>query len=221
MENIPELDTMTTLIDKLNWRYATKKMDPARAVPDDRLERILEAVRLAPTSAGLQPFEVIVVTNPEVKARIRAVAHDQAQVTDGSHLLVFAAWENYTEARLADWTALNARTRGGLTETLVAYAERLRGVLLPRPAEQNHQHAARQAYIALGLALTAAAFEEVDATPMEGFDPPQLDAILGLDQRGLKSVVILALGYRAPDGDWLNGLPKVRRDRADLVREVA
>ena len=209
------------LNEKLNWRYATKKMDPTRKVPNDKIDRILEAVRLAPTSAGLQPFEVILVTNPEVKARLRVAANDQAQITDGSHLLVFAAWDTYTDAHIDNWVALNAAARGGVSESLTSYADRIRSVLVARPAEQNHQHGARQTYIAMGIALTAAAFEEVDATPMEGFDPAQVDEILGLRARNLRSVVLVALGYRAAEGDWLNGLPKVRRSRADLVHEVA
>jgi nitroreductase/dihydropteridine reductase len=87
------------LLEKLNWRYATKKMNPEKKVPEEKLQKILEAARLAPTSSGLQPFEIIVVTDPEVRAKIREVAWDQAQITDGSHLLVFAAWDNYTEDR--------------------------------------------------------------------------------------------------------------------------
>jgi nitroreductase len=208
------------LTEKLNWRYATKKMDPARAVPTEKLDRILEAVRLAPTSAGLQPFEVILVTNPEVRARLRAAANDQSQITEGSHLMVFAAWDNYTDARIDTWLAVMAAARGGVTEMLTGYADTMRGALLTRTAEMNYEHAARQTYIAVGLALTAAAFEEVDATPMEGFDPAQVDEILGLRARGLRSVVMIPLGYRAAEGDWMNGVPKARRAREDLVHEV-
>lgn len=209
------------LNEKLSWRYATKKMDPSRAVPQDKVERILQAVQLAPTSSGLQPFEVILVTNPEVKAKLRAAAYDQAQITDGSHVLVFAAWDNYTAERIDGVVARTGAARGGVTETLTAYYERLKGMYLPRPAEVNFEHAARQAYIAFGIAVTAAAFEEVDATPMEGFDPAQVDEILGLKARGLRSVTLLPLGYRAAEGDWLNGLPKVRRSREDLIHDVA
>ncbi len=209
------------LQEKLNWRYATKKMDPARKVPDDKLAHILEAIQLAPTSSGLQPFEVIVVTNAEVKAKLRVAAFDQAQVTDGSHVLVFAAWDNYTDARIDGVVADLASQRGSASESLVAYYDRLKGMYLPRSAEENYQHAARQAYIAFGLALTAAAFEEVDATPMEGFDPDQVDEILGLRARGLRSVTMMPLGYRATDGDWLQGQKKVRRDLGQLVSEVA
>jgi nitroreductase / dihydropteridine reductase len=209
------------LNEKLNWRYATKKMDPTRVVPQDKIDRILEAVRLAPTSSGLQPFEVVIVSNPEIRAKIQAVGMDQAQITEASHLLVFAAWDNYTDVRIDEVAARTAATRGVPIEGVATYYDMLKGVYLPRPAEVNYQHAARQAYIALGIALTAAAFEEVDATPMEGFDPDRVDEILGLRARGLRSVTLLPLGYRAETGDWLNGLPKVRRTREGLISEVA
>jgi nitroreductase/dihydropteridine reductase len=208
------------LIDRLNWRYATKKFDPDRKVPQDKLDRILEALRLAPTSSGLQPFEVIVVQNPELRQQIRAVGWDQSQITEASELLVFAAWDNYTAERIDAVVADVVAQRGGASETLTGYYETLKGMYLPRSAEENFQHAARQAYIAFGLALTAAAFEEVDATPMEGFQPEKVDEILGLRDRGLRSVTLLALGYRAEEGDWLAGLKKVRRPLAELVQAV-
>ena len=182
------------LQERLNWRYATKKMDPSKKLPQDKLDSIVEAARLAPTSSGLQPFEVIVVKNPEIRARLRDAAFDQAQLTDAGAVLVFAAWDNYTEARIDAVLANTAAERGGLTDMLKGYFGRLKDSYLPRDAEVNHQHAARQAYIALGLALTAAAFEEVDSTPMEGFDPAKFDEILGLADRGLRSVAMRATG---------------------------
>ena len=212
---------MTMLLEKLNWRYATKKMDPARPVAADKVERILEAARLAPTSSGLQPFQVIAVSSPVVRAQLRDAAFDQAQLTDGSHVLVFAAWDNYTEERIDNVLALTAAERGGSSESLNAYYTRLKGMYLPRDAAANFEHAARQAYIGFGMSIAQAAFEGVDATPMEGFDPARFDAILGLTAKGLRSVCVLALGYRAETGDWLQGLKKVRRSTADFVTEIA
>ncbi|MCO6180039.1 NAD(P)H-dependent oxidoreductase [Ciceribacter sp. RN22] len=209
------------LLDKLNWRYATKKMDPTKVVPDDKVERILEAARLAPTSSGLQPYEVIVVTNPEVRARIREVAWNQAQVTDGSHLLVFAAWDNYTPERINMMFDLVNKERGFTNEGWENYRQMLLNTYVPRDPEVNFQHAARQAYIGFGLALTAAAFEGVDATPMEGFEPDKVDEILGLRERGLRSVTIMPLGYRETEGDWLVNLKKVRRPKDSFVSVVA
>tara|TARA_R110002096_G_scaffold167437_4_gene337437 strand:- start:6122 stop:6754 length:633 start_codon:yes stop_codon:yes gene_type:complete len=208
------------LQERLNWRYATKKMDPSKKLPQDKLDSIVEAARLAPTSSGLQPFEVIVVKNPEIRARLRDAAFDQAQLTDAGAVLVFAAWDNYTEARIDAVLANTAAERGGLTDMLKGYFGRLKDSYLPRDAEVNHQHAARQAYIALGLALTAAAFEEVDSTPMEGFDPAKFDEILGLADRGLRSVAVMAVGYRADEGDWLLGQKKVRRPLAEFATVV-
>lgn len=211
---------MTTLIDKLKWRYAAKKMDAAKAVPQDKVERILEAVRLTATSSGLQPYELIVVTDPAVRAKIREHAWNQAQITDGSHLLVFAAWDNYTVERINMMFDLVNAERGFTSEGWENYRQMLLGLYPKRSAEENYQHAARQAYIGLGTALIAAAEEQVDATPMEGFEPAKIDEILGLRERGLRSVVLLPLGYRAPEGDWLVNLKKVRRSREQFVSEV-
>ena len=209
------------LIDKLEWRYATKKMDPSKSVPEDKVERILEAARLAPTSSGLQPYEIIVVTNPEVRAQIQAVAWNQAQITEGSHLLVFAAWDDYTPERINKMFDLVNAERGFTNEGWENYRNMLLTNYPPRGPQVNFEHAARQAYIGFGLAITAAAFEGVDATPMEGFEPEKVDEILGLKARGLRSVTLLPLGYRQAEGDWLASLKKVRRAKDEFVTKVA
>jgi len=209
-----------TLLEKLNWRYATKKMDPSKTVPQAKIDLILEAIRMAPTSSGTQPFEVLVVSNPDTRAEIRKVAWDQAQVTEASHFLVFAAWDNYTEARI-DAVVKQLEEERGASEMLTGYYDNLKATYLPRDAEVNHNHAARQAYIALGFALAAAAEVEVDSTPMEGFDPAKVDEILGLRAMGLRSVILLPLGYRQEEGDWLVNMKKVRKPRSGFVTEVA
>lgn len=211
---------MTDLISKLQWRYATKKFNPSKAVPQDKLDRILEAVRLTATSSGLQPYEVLVVTNKAVREQIKPVAWNQDQVTDASHLLVFAAWDNYTADRINMMFDLVNDERGFKNEGWENYRQLILNTYVPRDAEVNYQHAARQAYIGVGTALIAAAEEHVDATPMEGFDPKAVDQILGLDKRGLRSVVIIPVGYRADEGDWLVNLKKVRRSRDNFVTEV-
>lgn len=211
--------TNSTLLEQLNWRYATKKMDATKAVPQDKLDTIIEAIRMAPTSSGTQPFELIVVTNPEKLVEIQKAAGDQAQITDGSHLLVFAAWDNYTADRIDNVTDLNVEARGDLP-MLHAYYDNLKNNYVPRDAEVNYSHAARQAYIALGVALVAAAEQQVDSTPMEGFDPSKVDEILGLAERGLRSVVLLPLGYRDSTGDWLLPMKKVRKSLETIVTRV-
>ncbi len=211
---------MSDLINKLKWRYATKKMDASRPVAQEKIERILEAIRLTASSSGLQPYEVFVVTHPELRARIVPHAWNQAQISDCSHLLVFAAWDNYTAERINTMFDLVNEERGVKNEAWEAYRQKLLAAYVPRDAESNFQHAARQAYIGLGTALIAAAEEGVDSTPMEGFDPDKVDEILGLRAQGLRSVLMLPLGYRAAEGDWLVSLKKVRRRREAFVREI-
>jgi nitroreductase/dihydropteridine reductase len=215
------LKDLLMLKTKLAWRYATKKMDPARAVPQAKVDAILDAISLAPTSSGVQPFEVIVVTNSDVKAKLRAAGYDQAQITDGSHVLVFAVWDTYTAARIDAVVDRIAEVRGGRYDSVTQYYDGMKAMMLARTPEANFEHAARQAYIALGFALTAAAFEDIDSTPMEGFDPAKVDEILGLKARGLRSVTLMPLGYRAAEGDWLKDLPKVRRARDQLISTVS
>ena len=208
------------LIESLHWRYATKKMDPQRVVPQEKVDRIVEAARLAPSSSGLQPFEVLVVTNAAMREKIRAIAWNQPQVTECSHLLVFAAWDDYTAERINMMFDLTNEERQVKNEFWESYRQRLLGLYPGRGAEQNFQHAAKQAYIALGLALAVAACEEVDSVPMEGFDAKALDEILELPARGLRSVFMLPLGYRQADQDWLVNLKKIRRSREHFVTEI-
>lgn len=204
------------LLDKLNWRYATKAMNGEK-VPQEKIDSIIEAASLAPTSSGLQPFEILVVTNPEIKEKIRAIAWDQSVVTDCSHLLVFAAWDTYTEERINKMFDLTNTVRGFKNEGWENYRQKLLGFYPHREAEENFNHAARQAYIAFSQAIAAAAFEGVDTTPMEGFDEAALDEILNLREKGLRSCVILPVGYRDSENDWLAGLVKVRKSKEDLV----
>lgn len=212
---------MSDLISKLEWRYATKKFDSSQVVSQDKIDFILEAIRLSATSSGLQPYEVFVVTNKAIREQIKPHAWNQSQITDSSHLLVFAAWDNYTAERINHMFDLTNDIRGFKNEGWENYRASLLSTYPQRDAETNHQHAARQAYIGLGSALIAAAELKVDSTPMEGFEPVKVDEILGLNAKGLRSVLLLPLGYRADEGDWLVNLQKVRRSRAQFVTEVS
>ena len=204
------------LIDKLKWRYAAKAMN-GQKVAQEKIDTIIEAASLAPTSSGLQPFEIIVVTNEEIKEKIRAIGWNQPVITDCSHLLVFAAWDNYTAERINKMFDLTNEIRGFKNEGWENYRQMLLGMYPQRDPELNFQHAARQAYIAFSQAIAAAAFEGVDSTPIEGFYENALDEILGLREKGLRSCVILPLGYRDAENDWLVNLVKVRKSKEDLV----
>jgi nitroreductase len=206
-----------SLIDKLQWRYATKKMDSTKAVPHEKVEQILEAIRLTASSSGLQPYEVLVITNKAIREKIKAIAWDQTQVVDSSHLLVFAAWDNYTADRINQSFDMTERLRNFKSEAGDIYRQNLLSGYTAKDAETNYTHAAKQAYIGLGTALIAAAYEQVDSTPMEGFDATALDEILNLKEKGLRSVVMMPLGYRKMDEDWLVNLKKVRRPKEDFV----
>ncbi|MCX7265279.1 MAG: NAD(P)H-dependent oxidoreductase [Betaproteobacteria bacterium] len=209
------------LIQSLQWRYATKKMDSTQSVSAEKVDRILEAIRLTATSSGLQPYEILLVTKPEIRAQIQAIANNQAQITEGSHLLVFAAWDDYTPERINMMFDYTNKVRGFTTESGDAYRAMLLKNYPARGPEANFQHAAKQSYIGLGTALIAAAEQQVDATPMEGFDAKACDKILNLSARGLRSTVLLPLGYRDAANDWLAKLPKVRRDKAQFITEIS
>lgn len=207
------------LLDKLNWRYAAKAMNGEK-VAQEKIDNIIEAISLAPTSSGLQPFEVLVITNQEVKEKIRPVSWNQSVITDCSHLLVFAAWDTYTEERINKMFDLTNEVRGFKNQGWEDYRQMLLGAYPPRDAEVNFNHAARQAYIAFSQAIAAAAFEGVDATPLEGFDPEAVDEILKLREKGLRSCVMLPLGYRDTENDWLVNLKKVRKSKEDLITVI-
>ncbi len=178
---------MSNVLNLLNWRYATKKMDPSKAVSEADVDTILEAIRLSASSSGLQPYQVLVITDDELKARIRAVAWNQAQVTDASHVLVFAAWDHYSAERINQMFDLVNAERGYINEGFEAYRQKLLAYYPNRTPAENFEHAARQAYIGLGSALIAAAELGVDSTPMEGFEPEKVDEILGLSDLGFRA----------------------------------
>lgn len=207
------------LLDRLKWRYAAKAMN-GQKVPQDKMDNIIEAISLAPTSSGLQPFEVFVITNQEVKDKIRPVAWNQSVVSDCSHLLVFAAWDTYTAERINKMFDLTNTVRGFKNEGWENYRQMLLNNYPQKDAEENFTHAVKQAYIAFSHAITAAAFEEVDATPLEGFDLAAVDEILDLRAKGLRSCVMLPIGYRNAQSDWLVNLKKVRKSREDLITEI-
>ncbi|MCE7064358.1 NAD(P)H-dependent oxidoreductase [Dyadobacter sp. CY326] len=210
---------MNNLIEDLNWRYATKRMN-GQAIPQEKLDTILEAIKLSPSSAGLQPYKIVVIADQETKDKIFKEAAPQPQIPYASHLLVFAAWDKVTAEQITEYMNLIATTRGISVDSLAKFQENVTNSVQSRSEEGNFNWAARQAYIALGHALVAAATEHVDATPMEGFNNEKLDEILGLTEKGLKSVVIMTLGYRDAENDGLAKAKKVRRSREELFISI-
>ena len=205
------------LLEDLQWRYATKKYDPTKKVVQEDVDKILEAARLAPTSSGMQQFRVIVITDQELKNKIVPIAMEQQIVADCSHLLVFAAWDRYTEERIDKIYNYTTDERGLPRGQFKSYTDKLRALYLTQTAEENFIHTARQAYIGLGLAIAQAAELKVDSTPMEGFIGEELDELLGLKSKGLKSVLLLPIGYRDTENDWLVNMKKVRNPKDNFI----
>ncbi|AHM60130.1 nitroreductase [Flammeovirgaceae bacterium 311] len=203
------------ILQSLEWRYASKRMN-GEQVPQEKIDNILEAIRLAPSSMGLQPYTVLVIEDQELKKQIQPIAFNQPQIVESSHLLVFAAWANVTPEQIEEYINHTAEVRNMPVVNLNDFKNTLLNMAKNRTAEENYQWSARQAYIAFGTALVAAASEKVDATPMEGFNNAALDELLHLEEKGLKSVTLLPLGYRNADEDWLAKLPKVRREKDKL-----
>ena len=207
------------LVEDLQWRYAAKKMN-GKIIPQEKLDYILEAARLAPSSSGLQPYKIFVITNKELLQKIKPVAWDQSQILDASHVLVFAAWDGYTLKRIESVFNYTMEERGLPHQTMDAYKEKLWGMYEPLSDEWHAHHAAKQAYISFGMAIAAAAEQKIDATPMEGFTPEAVDELLDLKKQGLKSTLILTLGYRDEAEDWLLNMKKVRTPKQDFISEL-
>jgi nitroreductase len=207
---------MMNLIENLNWRYATKKMNGAK-VPQEQLDYILHAIQLSPSSSGLQPYQVFVITHPAMLEKLKEAANHQSQITDCSALLVFAAWDSYSPEKIAEVFDRTLAERGLPGNMMDEYKNNLWKMYEPLGAQWHANHAAKQAYIALGVAMVAAAEQQVDATPMEGFIPSAVDEVLGLDALGLTSAVAMTLGYRDAANDYLVNAKKVRRVNEKLI----
>jgi nitroreductase / dihydropteridine reductase len=203
-----------SLVKDLQWRYATKNMNGKKVSPK-KLEAILDAIHLAPSSFGLQPFTVSVINRQTTKDKLMAAAHGQKQIGSSSHILVFAVPLKLTAEDVQAFINNIVTTRGMPAHLLDGYKGMMTGMVTGMSAEQQQNWATKQAYIAFGMALAAAAEQKVDACPMEGFDAAQFDKILGLDKKGLKSVVILPIGFRAED-DAFADYAKVRKPKEQM-----
>ncbi|QEM14476.1 NAD(P)H-dependent oxidoreductase [Mucilaginibacter rubeus] len=204
------------ITEALNWRYAAKRMTGA-TVPQEIIDRILEAAWLAPSGIGLQPYEILVITNPELKKQLLPIAGNQLQVVESSHLLVFAPWNDYTPERINKvFDHLNEQ-RGTSSTTSDRQRQFAINYFSKFTSEENFHHAAKQAHIALGIAVAAAALERVDATPMEGFNAKALDEFLDLRSKGLRSSMLMAIGYRDTANDWNLPLKKVRKPKSEFI----
>lgn len=210
---------MPNTLDNLRWRYATKRYDTTKKLSPEQLDIVMEALRLAPSSFGLQPWKFIHVVNPELRERLKAAAWNQPQVTEASDLFILCALPTMDEAHIDAFIASTAEQRGVAVESLAGYRQMLVGSAQAKSEEARAEWNTRQVYLALGFALAAAAENRIDASPMEGFDPGKADEILGLEKLGVRSRVMLAVGFRSPD-DEAQKMAKVRFSRNDVIVDM-
>ena len=210
---------MQNIIQALNWRYATKEYDSNKKLSNEQLDILLKSIELTPTSFGIQAYKVFLVTNPEIRAKLKVAAWNQSQITDASHLLVFTVPTNLSDSNIDSYVANVAKTRNVSVESLADYSAMMKGSVNSKTPEQRIEWLARQVYIALGFLLETASLENIDATPMEGFDNKQFDEILGLKEKNLTSVVLAPVGFRLETDTYAN-LAKVRFGREVLIEEI-
>ncbi len=206
---------MSKFIESQNWRYATKKFDANKKISEADLETLKEAIRLSSSSYGLQPYKVLIVENPELRAKIQPAAWGQSQIVDASHLFVFANMLNVGEKEIDTYVNNIAETRGIPVENIAGYGDFMKSKIASLPEDAKNTWTAKQTYLALGNLLNAAAELKIDATPMEGFEPEKVNEILGLSELGLNATLIATVGYRHEE-DINQHVKKVRKSKEEL-----
>ena len=208
-----------SIINSLSWRYAVKRMN-GNKVSQDKLDTLLDAITLSASGFGLQPYQIFMVEDADLKAKIQPIAYGQPQIVESSHLLIFAAWNEVTEAQIDAYMNLIAETRGMSLSDLGDFKGAIAGSMKYKSKEQQAQWADRQVYLAMGTALAAAGELQLDTTPMEGFIPAKLDELLGLEAKGLHSVLMLAIGERDEATDYMVNVKKVRTPKSELFVQL-
>lgn len=210
---------MNSFIQNQNWRYATKKFDATKKIASHDLEILKEAIRLSSSSYGLQLYKVFIVENPEVRAQLQPVSWGQSQITEASHLFVFANVVDVQDQHIDDYVQNIADTRGLTVEDLKGYSDFMKSKIVPLSLDQKGVWTAKQTYLALGNLLNAAAELKIDVTPMEGFEPEKYNEILGLDKLGLNASLVAAIGYRHEE-DATQHYAKVRKPIEELFETI-
>lgn len=206
---------MSTFLEHQNWRYATKKFDTTKKITTEDLTVLKEAIRLSTSSYGLQPYKIIIVENPELRAQLQPAAWGQSQIVEASHLIIFANETNIGDEAIDSFLKNVSETRNTPVEALSGYGDFMKSKISTLPVEEKNIWTAKQTYLALGNLMNAAAELKIDVTPMEGFLPAQVNEILGLEELGLNACLIATLGYRHAE-DATQHYKKVRKSNEDL-----
>jgi nitroreductase len=211
-----EIKMDAKLIEALNWRYATKKFDAERSIDSKDFNTLMEALRLSPSSMGLQPYRFIRVLNKSLRKQLREESYNQAQITDAAELIVFAAKASYTKSDINEFLSVGRALRGYSEEAIEKRAESIEKHVAKFEGDALLEWTSRQLYIAIGQLLTAASLLKIDACPMEGIQGAAYDRLLNLEEVGLRSFAVVTLGYRASD-DALAHQAKIRLSQESLV----
>ena len=206
---------MSNFIENANWRYATKKYDTTKKVSVEDLEILKKAISLTATSYGLEPYKILIIENPQVRQQLVPASWGQSQVADASHLLVFASVIDFGNEQMDAYFKNLVETRQIPMEAVQGYADFMKSNINSRSLEDRNIWTSKQAYLAMGNLLNAAAELKIDVTPMEGIDAAQYDEILGLNELGLHAVLSAPVGYRHQE-DATQHYKKVRKSNADL-----
>jgi nitroreductase len=206
---------MSNFIKNANWRYATKKFDTTKKISIQDLETLKEAIRLSASSFGLQPYRVLIIENPELRAKLQPAAWGQSQIVDASQLIVFANITNFGETEIDASIANTTKTRGLPADALKGYGDFMKSKIVALPEDVRNTWASKQTYLALGNLMNAASELKIDVTPMEGFEPAQVNEILGLGKLGLNATLLATIGYRHEE-DATQHYAKVRKSNEEL-----
>ncbi len=213
------MEKNSNIIDNLNWRYATKKFDSDKKISEIDLNELLEVLRISPSSFGLQPWKFIVVENKELREKIKIAAWNQSQVTDASHLIVLCAKKDITSKDITHYIEEIAKKRGISAESLKGFEDMMVGFRNNLDKEKTCEWSKKQVYLAEGFLLSACAMKKIDACPMEGFNPMEVNKILELENKELTSVLLCPIGYRANDDSTANYI-KVRFDTKEIIEFI-
>jgi nitroreductase len=206
---------MSNFIKNANWRYATKKFDATKKISKQDLETLKEAIRLSASSFGLQPYKVLIIENPELRAKLQPASWGQSQIVDASQLIVFANITNFGETDIDASIANTTKTRGLPADALKGYGDFMKSKIVALPEDVRNTWASKQTYLALGNLMNAASELKIDVTPMEGFEPAQVNEILGLGKLGLNATLLATIGYRHEE-DATQHYAKVRKSNEEL-----
>lgn len=206
---------MSKFLENQNWRYATKKFDAQKKVSSEDLNVLKEAIRISSSSYGLQPYKVLILDNTELREKLKPAAWNQSQITDASHLFIFANILDFGDSQIDTYVKNISETRNIAPESIEGYGSFMKSKISTLPEAERNNWTSKQAYLALGNLLNAAAEHKIDVTPMEGFEANAVDEILGLKEQGLHASLIAAVGYRH-DEDATQHLKKVRKSQEEL-----